>query len=247
MADDRGLPRSLQDAVDGARVVLFVSPLTDARQVTGWLRRHDVAFEQVELSMASAFTRDECRRLQAATGWGGLPQIFIDGEFVGGIQEFFAHPLVTAGHGAETPVRVRRTAQWLGYLGGLPFVACAALALLSDGHWRALALQALLAYGAVILSFVAALHWSRALQAAGTPDAGRLLVISVLPALLAWPTLLLPPREAAVMLSAAFLALYLFDRRAWRSHPWFVRLRLHLSAVAVSSLLLGAALATPST
>jgi len=240
------LSESVQRAVQGERVVLFVSPLTDARPVTGWLQRHGVAFEQVQLSMASALTRDEFHQLQTATGWRGLPQIFIDGTFIGGIEEFFAHPLVTALSGAETPVRVQRTAQWLGYAGALPFIACAALALLTGGDLQATALQALLGYGAVILSFLGALHWTRALQGVAVPGGAPLLTISVLPALLAWLALLLPPREAGVLLAAGFVAVYLFDRRAWRGQPWFLRLRLHLSAVAVSCLLLGAGFAVPS-
>ena len=76
------LPPRLQTAVQRARVLLFASPLTDARPVTGWLNRHGIAFEQVELSMASAQSRDEFHQLQAATGWRGLPQIFIDGQCV---------------------------------------------------------------------------------------------------------------------------------------------------------------------
>jgi len=241
VAAARAFPESLQRTVQGARIVLFVSPLTDARPVTGWLQRHGVAYQQIELSMASAVARDEFHQLRAATGWRGLPQIFIDGEFVGGIEEFFARPEIGALSGTETPVRMRRTAQWLGYLGALPFIACAALALLSGGTVQALALQALIGYGAVILSFVGALHWARALESAAAPGGARLLVVSVLPALLAWPALLLPAREAGVLLAAGFVALYLFDRRAWRSQGWFLRLRLHLSAVAVSCLLIGAA------
>lgn len=239
------LSESLQSAVQGERVVLFVSPLTDARPVTGWLRRHGVPFEQVELSMASALTRDEFHQLQTATGWRGLPQIFIDGAFVGGIEEFFAHPLATALSGAEPPARVQRTAQWLGYAGALPFIACAALALLAAGGVQALALQAMLGYGAVILSFVGALHWTRALQGVAGPAGAQLLAISVLPALLAWLALLLAPREAGLLLATGFIAVYLFDRRAWRGQPWFLRLRLHLSTVAVSCLLLGAGFAAP--
>jgi glutaredoxin len=237
------LPQRLQAAAQGSRVLLLVSPLTDARPVTGWLNRHGVAFEQVELSMASAQSRAEFHRLQAATGWRGLPQIFIDGEFVGGIEEFFDHPVVAQADDAEGPDQVRRTAQWLGYLGALPFIACALLALLADNRVQDLAQQALLGYGAVILSFVGALHWTRGLQAGAAATGTGLLLVSVLPALLGWLGLLLPWPEGGLLLAIGFAVMYLFDRRAWRAHPWFQRLRLHLSATAIVCLVSGAAFA----
>ncbi|MGD2074756.1 MAG: DUF3429 family protein [Gammaproteobacteria bacterium] len=237
------LPVGLQQAVRSASVVVIVSPLTDARPVTGWLRRHGVDFREVELGMASPLSRDEFHRLQSATGWRGLPQIFIDGSFVGGIQEFFAHPRVSRAAFTETGDGVRRAARRLGYLGAVPFAACAGAALVAEGTAQALAVQSLLGYGALILSFVGALHWARGLQS-GMPGAGPgLLVLSVMPALLAWVALLLPPAEGLALLAAGFVGLYLFDRRAWGAQPWFVRLRLHLSTAAVLCLASGAMVA----
>ena len=133
----QSLPEQLQLSVARCPVVLVVSPLTDARPVSRWLKRHGIAFEQVELSMASAQSREQFHQLQAATGWHGLPQIFFDGEFVGGIEEFFAHPRVVRAEPAAGAQPVRRAAQWLGYLGGLPFVACALVALLASrtSYW----------------------------------------------------------------------------------------------------------------
>jgi glutaredoxin len=240
------LPQRLRAAVKDARVLLFVSPLTDARPVTGWLNRHGVAYEQVELSMGSAQSREEFHQLQAATGWRGLPQIFFEGRFVGGIEEFFAHPEVTAAGRVESPEQVRRTAQWLGYLGALPFIACALLALFADSGAQDAALQALLGYAAVILSFVGALHWTRGLQAGVAAMGTRLLLVSVLPALLGWIALMLPWPEAGLLMAVGFTVMYLFDRRAWRAQPWFQRLRLHLSATAIFCLVSGAAFAAVS-
>ena len=54
----------------------------------------------------------------------------------------------------------------LGYGGLLPFAALALLLVLGDVH-RALWWQALLASGAVILSFVGALHWGFAMVLPG--------------------------------------------------------------------------------
>lgn len=234
------LPARLQRALQAAPVVMLVSPLTDARPVSRWLKQRGVQFEQIELSMASAVSRDEFHQLQAATGWHGLPQIFIHGEFVGGIEEFFAHPEVSGLAEPESSPGVQRTAQWLGYLGALPFVTCAAVAVLAEGTVQAFGLQALLAYAAVILSFVGALHWTRGLEVEAAAAGMRLLAVSVLPALLAWLALLLPSPEGLLLLAAGFAVLYLFDRRAWATRRWFLRLRLHLSAAAVICLVTGA-------
>jgi len=50
----------------------------------------------------------------------------------------------------------------LGYAGLFPFFAAAAAALLGPPPWRGAALSALAAYGAVILSFLGAVHWGLA-------------------------------------------------------------------------------------
>lgn len=112
----------------------------------------------------------------------------------------------------STPVLPHSVA-WLGYGGLLPFVGLA-LALLADPGHGLLWQQALLAYGAVILSFVGALHWAFAMLLPGLTPAqaqGR-YVWSVVPALLAWPAVLLPPGAAVPLLVAGFVAHYLQDR-----------------------------------
>ena len=63
---------------------------------------------------------------------------------------------------------------------------------------------------------------------------------STVPALLAWPALLLEPRVGSVILVAAFAIHYLQDRRlaAQADLPgWYLPLRLRLSTVAIVCLL----------
>lgn len=128
-----------------------------------------------------------------------------------------------------------RLVAWLGYGGLLPFAALAA------APWagllpRELAAQALVAYGAVILSFVGALHWAFAMTLpVDGPQRERLFAWSVVPALIAWPALMLPAAGAVPLLVAGFAAHYLQDRRlaAPGGLPaWYLPLRLRLSAVA---------------
>ncbi|WP_019938920.1 DUF3429 domain-containing protein [Bordetella sp. FB-8] len=133
---------------------------------------------------------------------------------------------------------------WLGYGGLLPFVGTAVLTRL-DPQSAELWFRALIGYGAVILSFVGALHWGFAMVAAGL-DAhrrDRAYGWSVVPALLAWPALLLPPRQAALLLMLGFVLHLVQDHRLARRTAlpdWYLPLRWRLTIVASLSLLAGA-------
>ncbi len=133
-----------------------------------------------------------------------------------------------------------RAVAWLGYGGLVPFVGLAAASLM--GVEPRAASQALLAYGAVILSFVGALHWAFAMLWPELPTNRRIFMYawSTVPALLAWPALLIEPRTGGVILVAGFALHYLQDRRlaALGLLPaWYLPLRLRLSTVAVVCLL----------
>jgi hypothetical protein len=80
----------------------------------------------------------------------------------------------------------------LGYGGLLPFIGLS-IGSVVDHHHALIWVDALHAYGAVILSFVGALHWGFAMLANDLDDAERdaRYLWSVIPALLAWPALLL--------------------------------------------------------
>jgi uncharacterized membrane protein len=103
---------------------------------------------------------------------------------------------------------------WLGYGGLIPFLAGAS-AVWFDSQHQALWAQALLSYGAVILSFVGALHWGFAMThpAGRTQPLNSLYIWSVVPSLLGWVTLLVSPKTGATFLIAGFLTHYLQDRR----------------------------------
>ena len=133
---------------------------------------------------------------------------------------------------------------WLGYGGLLPF-ALAALGALLDDTYRSVWQHALLSYGAVILSFVGALHWALAMRDEDAAAASRLYAWSVIPALAGWLALLLPlllergNALAALVLIVAFVAHYWQDRQLARRvvlPAWYLPLRLHLSTGAVLAL-----------
>ena len=138
----------------------------------------------------------------------------------------------------------------LGVAGLIPFAVPAAIILWGPGEWRSFGWVALLAYGAVILSFVGAVHWGLALRqtGAGRADSAglwRTLGWSVTPALLAWLALMLPPGAAVLLLLGGFGAQYWADERAFRAQRiplWYLRLRRLLTAGVMACL--GLALTT---
>ncbi|KAI0401726.1 hypothetical protein F4802DRAFT_578905 [Xylaria palmicola] len=93
-----------------------------------------------------------------------------------------------------------------------------------------------LGYGAVIISFLGAIHWGLE-YAAKTPDRARTRFrygIGVLAPIFAWPTLFLPVEFALTSQFAAFVALYFADARAtvrgW-APAWYSTYRFALTAV----------------
>lgn len=126
--------------------------------------------------------------------------------------------------------------RWLGYGGLIPFIGTALVCWLEPNH-RSLWLQMLLGYGAVILSFVGALHWGFAMvhpDTVGRPMNG-MYAWSVMPSLLGWAALLTHPAAGATLLIAGFLTQYRQDLRLTRVltlPAWYVPLRLQLTVVA---------------
>ncbi|HSG23570.1 MAG TPA: DUF3429 domain-containing protein [Azonexus sp.] len=129
-----------------------------------------------------------------------------------------------------------RSVAWLGYGGLLPFLTLAPASLL-DHHHGPLWSDALFAYGAIILSFIGALHWAFAMTLSELSEKQRSqrFIWSVIPALLAWPAVLLSPVLAGPLLITGFLLHYGQDRRldATATLPaWYLPLRFRLTTVA---------------
>ena len=138
-------------------------------------------------------------------------------------------------------MRAPHVVAWLGYGGLLPFVALAVAAWVDQNHsslWR----DALFNYGAVILSFVGALHWGFAMSQSDMTahQRTRSFVWSVVPSLLAWMALLMTPKYAVMLLVAGFLIHFWQDRRLVQLvnlPAWYLPLRLRLTFAAVLSLI----------
>jgi len=140
---------------------------------------------------------------------------------------------------------VPSSAFWLGWLGVIPFALCSLVSVFSNGALNASGVTALLTYGAIILSFLGGIHWGLAIHTdqSGKPNMLQRLVISVIPALLAWVSLMLAPAPGCVLLSCAFIAMLFVDvyaSRAGLAPAWYARLRVPLSSAAAASLLVAA-------
>jgi len=133
---------------------------------------------------------------------------------------------------------VPRPALVLGCAGLIPFLAGVA------GVWTLgypdfiLALNLLMAYAAIILAFLGAVHWGLALaqEAAGN---WRRLAPAVLPALAGWFALMLPNAFGLLLLAIGFGGVFLADRAAVtanRAPAWYKALRKPLTLAVLASL-----------
>jgi hypothetical protein len=126
----------------------------------------------------------------------------------------------------------------LGWMGVIPF---AGLALAAAGVIAlpfADPVQALIAYAAAILSFMAGVQWGIGVMSRDGQQGVR-FALSVMPALLAWACLLVAPKTGLAGLTAGFVSLLAYDLwtvQAGDAPDWYGRLRLQLTAAVVTTL-----------
>jgi hypothetical protein len=137
---------------------------------------------------------------------------------------------------SPTPAALR-----LGHAGLLPFVVGAALvwAVRPDAH--PYVTVALSAYAAVIVSFLGGIHWGFAMRRSDAP--ASLAGWGVVPSLVAWVAVVMPPYAGLIVLGAMLVACYLVDRRVYpvQGAAGWLTLRFRLTAVASLSCFIGAA------
>jgi len=131
-------------------------------------------------------------------------------------------------------MQLERLAKTLGYTGLIPFVV------FSAGTWMTLPLMenahtVLMAYAAIIVSFMGAIHWGLAMSQSSS-HAKLQLGASVVPALLGWLALIIPMLYGYLLLVVSFFALYIADRLA-SDHglvpSWYLPMRFKLTMVVV--------------
>ena len=87
------------------------------------------------------------------------------------------------------PRNVPVLAMLLGVAGLVPFVVCGLASVSTSFIGAQAAAQLLIAYGAVVLSFLGGIHWGVSLTA--VEDGRQRLALGVLPGLLGWLTMAL--------------------------------------------------------
>jgi hypothetical protein len=129
----------------------------------------------------------------------------------------------------------------LGYGGLLPFVIGAALVWLVRADVLPYVARGLAAYGALIVSFLGGMHWGLAMRQP-TPST-RGLLWGVVPSLLAWPAVMMPPHAGLVILGLLLLLSYAVDRVLYAEQgvAHWLTLRFRLSGVAALCCFIGAA------
>ena len=123
-------------------------------------------------------------------------------------------------------------AKTLGYAGLIPFI------IFSVGSWTGLpyisdSIPILIAYAAIILSFMGAIHWGAAMMR--LHDQGsKYFINSIMPALAAWLSLLMPELYALIFLLVGFILLLAYDRYVEKSlglPDWYIPLRITLTSI----------------
>ena len=129
----------------------------------------------------------------------------------------------------------------LGYAGLLPFVLGAALLWFVRPDAHPYVAAALSGYAAVIVSFLGGIHWGLGFRA--RPADPSRFVWGVVPSLVAWLAVVMPPYAGLVVHGVMLVVCYLVDRRIYPVHAsaaWLT-LRFRLTVVASLSCFIGAA------
>jgi hypothetical protein len=137
---------------------------------------------------------------------------------------------------------VSDTARWLGHAGLLPFLLGALLVWVGLApELHAFVTGAMSAYAALIVSFLGGIHWGLAFRLTAPP--ASLFVWGVVPSLVAWVAVLMPPHAGLVLHGVMLVACYLVDRRVYpvQAAAHWLTLRFRLSSVAAFSCFLAAA------
>jgi hypothetical protein len=122
----------------------------------------------------------------------------------------------------------------LSYGGLLPFVICIVGIYFGSKELSSYSMIGFVSYGAVILSFVGAVHWGFLLKSDSIQRQELLLSISVLPGLIAWLALISPVSVALFILAAAYPLLLIYEKKSELNKilpVWYISMRVKLTSI----------------
>ena len=125
----------------------------------------------------------------------------------------------------------------LGFSGLLPFVFLGSIYVYQSPDVNNGISSALLAYGAIILSFLGGVRWGVAMGEASPTRIGSQLCISIMPSLLGWIAFLVKNPIGLLILTTAFFLMLLLDYKLPGAPNWYFSLRVLLSTAVIASLL----------
>ena len=154
-----------------------------------------------------------------------------------------ARPAAESSMTPDDPDPIPRAAFWLGTTGLVPFVVLTSALYAMPGSANPVLVVWLSAYSAVILSFVGAVHWGVAMTHQHMREADRALFMawSVVPALAAWASLLLPAKTGLLLMASTFAVHYAADRQLAQRFglpAWYLKLRGGLTAMVALCLIM---------
>ena len=131
-----------------------------------------------------------------------------------------------------------KLAKFIGFGGLIPFIGCAALMYIGNPGASIIALFTSAVYGAVILSFVGAVHWGLTMREDRSP---YWYIWSITPAIMGWLAIVfLDIKISLLALTFAFALAWSVDRQAGLHGLiplWYLQMRHILTAGATVSLL----------
>jgi hypothetical protein len=133
---------------------------------------------------------------------------------------------------------VPRSALAPGILGLLPVISLTAFIFHQAPKIHDEALSALIAYGAVILSFLGGARWGLVISGASPVTFAFQLGIIVLPSLAGWVAVLIENPAGLIVLSVAFSLMLFTDYIISGAPVWYLRLRVALSLPVIACLLI---------
>jgi hypothetical protein len=145
---------------------------------------------------------------------------------------------------SKTQFPARAFARTLTLAGAIPFVGLALAVWIVPAAYHPQVGNALVAYAAVILSFLGGIQWGGAvaLVESAPKSAQTMWLLSVIPSLLAWAMLFVPGSGARVIVAICLFAfVWIIDAllHLQKLIPnWFFRSRTLITGIVVSSLLI---------
>ena len=138
------------------------------------------------------------------------------------------------------PMLPPRAASLLGYAGVIPFITAAVIVFFLYPRPEAkMVLTCMIAYGAVILSFLGGIRWALAMLFPEDDALLRRLALATAPSLLAWLSMFVPAVWGLVILLGAFWGQAAADLRATRlkeAPQWYGGYRIRLSILVFAAL-----------